>query len=117
MRTKNMNQLVRSTLADWKPLVEEGVRTDGIYIKTLRFDETTQRPPTFLLKFEAGSSYPNHDHPAGEEVFVLEGEIRFGPDQLKAGDYLYTAPGATHSVFSKTGCVLLFVVPEEVKML
>jgi quercetin dioxygenase-like cupin family protein len=117
MNPKNMNQLVRSTQADWKQLVENDVKTDGIYIKILRFDEATQRPPTFLLKFEAGASYPNHNHPAGEEIFVLEGGIRFGPDQLNAGDYLYTAPGATHSAFSKTGCVLLFMVPEEVEIL
>lgn len=33
------------------------------------------------------------------------------------GDYLYTPPNATHSVYSKTGCVMLFVVPEEVEVL
>ena len=117
MKTSNMNQLVRSNQADWKSLVEEGVKTDGIYVKLLRFDEATQRPPTFLLKFEAGASYPKHNHPAGEEIFVLEGAVRFGPDQLNAGDYLYTAPGASHSAFSKTGCIMLFVVPEEVELL
>ena len=112
-----MNQLVRSNQAEWKPLVEETVKTDGISIKILRFDEETQRAPAFLLKFEAGASYPDHNHPAGEEIFVLEGEVRFKPDQLNAGDYLYTAPGATHSVFFKTGCIMLFLVPEEVKLL
>jgi quercetin dioxygenase-like cupin family protein len=117
MKMKAMNQLVRSNQTEWKPLAEDGVMTDGIFVKILRFDEATQRAPTFLLKFEAGASYPNHSHPAGEEVFVLEGEVRFGPDQLHAGDYLYTAPGATHSVFSKKGCVLLFLVPEEVEVL
>jgi len=80
-----MKQLIQSSQTDWKPLVEEGVKTEGIYVKVLRFDEEAHRPPTFLLKFEAGASYPNHNHPAGEEVFVLEGEVRFGPDQLHAG--------------------------------
>jgi quercetin dioxygenase-like cupin family protein len=117
MKTMNMNQLVRSNKTEWRPLVEEGINTNGIFVKILRFDEATQRPPAFLLKFEAGASYPNHNHPAGEEIFVMEGEVRFGPDQLHAGDYLYTAPGATHSAFSKTGCVMLFVVPEEVEVL
>ncbi len=89
----------------------------GIYVKVLRFDEEAHRPPTFLLKFEAGASYPNHNHPAGEEVFVLEGEVRFGPDQLHAGDYLYTSPGSNHSVFSKSGCVILLFEPEEINIL
>ena len=70
-----------------------------------------------MLRFEAGASYPNHVHPAGEEVFVLEGEVRFGAVALKQGDYLYTPPGETHSVFSRTGCTMLFVVPEEVVVL
>jgi quercetin dioxygenase-like cupin family protein len=110
-------QITKTNVADWKPLVEEGIKTEGIYVKILRYDEETKRPPTFLLKFDAGASYPNHSHPAGEEVFILEGEVRFGPDQLNAGDYLYTPPNATHSVFSRTGCTMLLVVPEEVIIL
>ena len=43
-----------------------------------------------MLKFDAGASYPTHNHPGGEEVFVLEGEVRIGQTQLNAGDYLYT---------------------------
>ena len=110
-------QITKTNEAEWKPLVEEGIKTDGIYVKVLRYDEETKRPPTFILKFDAGASYPNHNHPAGEEVYILEGEVRFGPDQLNAGDYLYTPPNATHPVFSRTGCIMLFVVPEEVIIL
>lgn len=110
-------QITKSSEIDWKPLVEEGIKTEGVYVKILRFDEITNRPPTFLLKFEPGASYPNHSHPAGEEIYVLEGEIRSGKDELKKGDYMYMPPGSTHSVFSKTGCILLFEVPEEVVIL
>lgn len=117
MNTESLNQISRTSELEWKPLVEDGVDTKGLFVKLLRWDEGSQRPPTFLLKFEPGASYPNHNHPAGEEVYVLEGEIRFGPDHLKAGDYLYTAPGKTHSAYSPLGCVLLFVVPEEVQIL
>jgi len=110
-------QITKSNETEWKPLIEEGIKTDGVYVKVLRYDESTKRSPTILLKFEPGASYPNHNHPAGEEAFILEGEIRFGPDQLNAGDYLYTSPGKTHSVFSRTGCTLLLVIPEEVEIL
>lgn len=110
-------QITNTNEAKWKPLVEDGVKTEGIYVIVLRYDEETKRPPTFMLKFDAGASYPNHNHPAGEEVYVLEGEVRFGPDHLNAGDYLYTPPNATHSVFSRSGGTMLFVVPEEVIIL
>ena len=42
--------------------------------------------------------------------------MRFGPNQLSGGDYLYTPPGTKHSVFSKTGCTMFFIVPEEVEI-
>jgi hypothetical protein len=67
-----MQQLVRTNSLVWVRLTEEGVNTTGISVKVLRFEEAMQRQPTFLLKFEAGASYPNHRHPAGEEVFVPE---------------------------------------------
>lgn len=109
--------LVRAGDTGWQALVEPGVATAGIRIKVLRRDPAAGRAPTFLLRFAPGASYPNHRHPAGEEVFVLEGEARFGALQLEAGDYLYTPPGATHAVFSRTGCVMLLVVPEAVEVL
>jgi quercetin dioxygenase-like cupin family protein len=109
-------QATKSAELEWQPLVEDGVKTSGLYVKVLRFDATAGRSPTFLLKFEPGASYPNHSHPAGEEVFVLEGTVRFGSIELAAGDYLYTAPNETHAVFSKSGCVMLLVVPEEVQI-
>ena len=110
-------QITKSSQTEWKSLVEDGVKTEGIFVKILRFDEETKRPPTFMLKFDPGTSYPNHIHPGGEEVYILEGEVRFGPNHLNEGDYLYAPHGAKHSVFSKTGCVMLFVVPEEVQIL
>ena len=88
---KGPNQLVRSRDLDWRPLAEPGVT--GISVKVLRFDAGAGRAPTILLKFEPGSSYPMHNHPGGEEIYVLEGEARLGKDHLRAGDYLYTAPG------------------------
>jgi quercetin dioxygenase-like cupin family protein len=108
-------QLVRTNESDWRPLNEPGV--SGISVKVLRFDEGSGRAPTFLLKFEPGATYPAHDHPAGEEVFVLEGEVRFGKHHLKAGDYLYTPPSGKHAVWSQQGCVMLLCVPEEVVIL
>lgn len=115
MKDGNQNQLVKSGEIEWKPLGEEGA--DGIYIKTLLFDDATGRAPTFLLKFDAGASYPLHNHPGGEEVFVLEGAVKFGKDELKTGDYLFTAAGNKHRVSTKTGCVLLLRVPQEVEII
>lgn len=89
----------------------------GIYVKSLLYDESARRSPTILLKFEAGATYPLHNHPAGEEIFVLEGDIKLGKDELNAGDYLFTAVNNKHRVSSKNGCVILLRAAEEVEII
>lgn len=111
----NQNQLVKSNEIEWKPLNEEGV--SGVYVKSLLFDAETQRSPTILLKFDAGATYPLHNHPGGEEIFVLEGDIKLGKDELKVGDFLYTAINNKHRVSTKNGCVVLVKVPQEVEII
>lgn len=106
------NQLVKSSEIEWSPLDEDMVK--GVFIKSLLYDEEQKRSPTILLKFEAGASYPLHDHPGGEEIYVLEGDVKLGKDELKAGDYLFTAVNNKHRVSTKNGCVLLLKVPEQV---
>ncbi|MDX6444597.1 MAG: hypothetical protein QOH71_1671 [Blastocatellia bacterium] len=114
-QTASFTQLVRSEQVEWKPLLEPGLA--GVFVKVLRFDKETRRAPTILLKFEAGATYPAHDHPGGEEIFVIEGDLKLGKDHLYAGDYLYTSPNGKHAVRSETGCVVLVNVPEEVVIL
>ena len=115
MNQNNQNQLVKTNEIEWQPLNEENVT--GVYVKSLLFDKETRRSPTILLKFEAGATYPLHNHPAGEEIFVLEGDIKLGTDELNAGDYLYTATNNKHRVSTKNGCVVLLRAAEEVEII
>src|SRR5256885_15759926 len=101
-QTLKLNQLVRSNDVAWQPLAEPGIV--GVWVKVLRFDPAAGRAPTILLKFDPGATYPAHNHPGGEEIFVLEGDITLGKDRLGAGDYLYTAPNNVHADHSKVGC-------------
>ncbi len=109
--------ITRSQQSEWKPLIEKGTHYKGIFVKSLRYDVETQRAKTILLKFEPGASYPYHNHPAGEELFVLEGSAIIEGATLTAGDYLYTPPGFKHAVTTAKGCTLFFMVPEEVEIL
>lgn len=111
----NENQLVRSNEIEWQPLGEEN--SDGVFVKSLLFDEEAKRSPTILLKFESGATYPLHNHPQGEEIFVLEGDIKLGKDELFAGDYLFTATNNKHRVSTKNGCVVLLKAAEEVEII
>jgi quercetin dioxygenase-like cupin family protein len=115
MNETTVNQFVRSNQIEWKPLAEPGV--SGISVKVLQFDAEARRAPTILLKFEAGATYPAHNHPGGEEIFVIEGDIKLGKEHLYAGDYLYTAPNNIHAVRSVNGCVVFVKTPQEVEII
>jgi quercetin dioxygenase-like cupin family protein len=107
----------RTNSSEWIPLKENGVDTTGLYVKTLRYDPQKHRSPAIILKFEPGASYPYHNHPAGEEIFVLKGSCFVNESILREGDYLYTPPGFKHGVKSETGCEMLLLIPEEVEIL
>jgi quercetin dioxygenase-like cupin family protein len=111
------NYIVRNNKKEWQPLIEKGIHYPGISVISLRFDEIKQRSTTILLKFEPGATYPYHNHPGGEEIFVLSGEAILEDVTLSEGDYLYTPVNFKHSVTTKTGCTMLFIVPEEVEIL
>jgi quercetin dioxygenase-like cupin family protein len=116
MTTNITEYIVNTTEKEWQPLIEKGIHYEGIFVKSLRFDAAAQRSPTIMLKFNPGAEYPYHNHPAGEEILVLEGSCIIEGVELKTGDYLYTPPGYKHSVRSTTGCLLLFVIPAEVEI-
>lgn len=117
MGTDINDQIVRTGKMEWRPLMENSVNTEGISVKALRTDEKGQRAPSILLRFDPGACYPYHNHPAGEELFVMQGSCYVNDALLEAGDYLYTPPTFKHSVRTETGCEILFVIPEEVEIL
>jgi quercetin dioxygenase-like cupin family protein len=100
--------LVTSSTAEWTP-----ARIDGISVKVLRHDKATGESSS-LVRFAPGATFPAHDHPAGEEVFVLEGDVRIGSHRMQAGDYLHTPPGGIHAASSEGGCVFLVTLPKPV---
>ncbi|MCU0419723.1 MAG: cupin domain-containing protein [Cyclobacteriaceae bacterium] len=117
MKTAITDYLVNTETMEWVPLIEPGIATAGIFVKPLRRDEKQGRAPSILLRFEASARYPYHNHPGGEELFVLQGSAIIEGVTLRAGDYLYTPPGFKHAVTTATGCVLLLHIPREVEIL
>ncbi|MDR6527753.1 MULTISPECIES: cupin domain-containing protein [Chryseobacterium] len=117
MNTNIHDYIVKTEQKEWQPLIEKGIHYEGIFVKSLKFDPEKNRSTTILLKFEPGASYPYHNHPAGEELFILEGSAHIAGAHLEKGDYLYTPPTFKHSVTSENGCTILFIVPEEVEIL
>ena len=61
---------------------------------------------TSIVKYEPGSEFSSHIHPAGEEIFVLEGVFSDENGDYPAGSYLRNPAGSSHAPFSKEGCTL-----------
>jgi hypothetical protein len=105
-----VSERVESSQVRWEPIILNGVAIEGIYAKHLRYSQDKKRPIRLLLKIDPGASYPPHNFPGGDEVFVLEGEVHYGKFTLKKDDYLLTPPDPHLVVSSTTGCILLYML-------
>lgn len=63
---------------------------------------------TSLVHYEAGSTFPAHDHPGGEEILVLAGTFSDSSGHYGPGWYLRNPPGSVHQPSSAVG-TLIFV--------
>jgi anti-sigma factor ChrR (cupin superfamily) len=63
---------------------------------------------TSVVRYEAASTFPAHDHPDGEEILVLDGVFSDEHGDWRAGSFLLNPEGFRHAPFSREGC-LLFV--------
>ena len=61
---------------------------------------------TSVVRYDAQSAFHPHDHPAGEEIFVLEGTFSDEHGDYPAGTFLLNPQGFRHAPFSKEGCVI-----------
>jgi len=79
---------------------------DGVSRLPLEREAAESGHTTSFVKFEPGSYFPEHTHPQGEEIYVLEGVFSDQYGDYPAGTYLRNPPGSRHKPFTKEGCVL-----------
>jgi anti-sigma factor ChrR (cupin superfamily) len=90
--------VVASREAEWFPGVVKGISTLPLH----RFGSEF----VSLVRFAAGTVFPQHHHPHGEEILVLSGMFEDGDDAYPAGTWLRNPPGSRHRPFSLQGCLL-----------
>lgn len=61
---------------------------------------------TSLVRYDPGAAFAHHDHPDGEEIYVLSGTFSDERGDFGAGSYLLSAQGFRHAPFSKSGCTI-----------
>lgn len=60
-----------------------------------------------LVAWHAGARTVDHPHPRGEEIFVLNGELRDGTERYPAGTWLRLHPGVRHAPFAEVPTTIL----------
>lgn len=78
----------------------------GIARRMLERDGAEVARATSIVRYAAGSRFPEHRHERGEEIFVLEGVFEDESGGWGPGSYLKNPPGSAHSPGSATGCVI-----------
>lgn len=94
--------VVRSAEIDWQPSPSPTVWRKRLYLDGPREAGIV----TSVVRYDAGSEFPTHHHPDGEEIFVLDGVFSDEHGDYPAGTYLLNPDGTSHAPFSKDGCVL-----------
>ena len=61
---------------------------------------------TSLVRYAPNSHFPRHQHPGGEEIFVLSGTFSDEDGGYPAGWYLRNPPGSAHQPFSAPGSTI-----------
>ncbi len=79
----------------------------GVLRKPLERESAESGRTSSVVEYKKGSAYPEHNHPRGEEIFVLEGIFSDEHGDYPAGTYIRNPPGSSHSPFSIDGCLLL----------
>jgi quercetin dioxygenase-like cupin family protein len=70
-----------------------------------------------LVRIARGSRFPLHDHPGGEEVYVVSGRAVIGDVRVATGDYLWTPPDGTHELRAEDDTVLFVTSPRGIRVL
>ena len=85
----------------WEASPAKGVER----IKLDRMGEETGHA-TSIVRFAPGSSFPEHDHPGGEEFLVLDGVFSDEAGDYPAGSYVRNPIGSRHRPRTEEGCTI-----------
>lgn len=89
----------------WRPGGVDGITVRRLYTQQ-GFPERIR-----LLQLAPGAGPFTHDHPNGEEVYVLDGEFEDEHGRYAAGTWTRNPPGSQHAPSSRNGAVLLVWQP------
>lgn len=91
--------VVQTASMTWQPSPSAGVLR-----KPLERSAPETGHVSSIVRYEPGSSFSEHQHPIGEEIFVLDGVFSDETGDFGKGSYIRNPPGSAHTPFSQSGC-------------
>jgi len=79
---------------------------DGVSRVHLEREAEESGHTTSFVRFAPDSLFPEHTHPQGEELYVLNGVFSDENGDYPAGTYIRNPPGSKHRPFTREGCEL-----------
>jgi len=101
MLNQNYTQAV---VIDGSTLKWEASPAARVWRKKLERQAAETGRATSVVRYEAGTRFDTHDHPNGEEIYVLSGVFSDETGDYPAGSYIRNPAGTAHAPFSTGGC-------------
>lgn len=98
--------LGRRVVVDTAPMAWEPSPSGTVWRKPLFRSGGEYGPVTSLVRYAPGGAFPEHAHPEGEEILVLDGVFCDEHGDYPVGTFLMNPHGSRHSPRSHTGCTL-----------
>ena len=92
--------IVDTNASEWQPVGDTGLA------RIMLFDDDRFPDKTWLTRMAPGAVVPYHDHPDGEEIYVLEGTMSDEHGRYDAGHWYRSPPGSAHEVTAETEVVI-----------
>jgi anti-sigma factor ChrR (cupin superfamily) len=94
------HRVVDSNTAAWQPSEPPGRQVLPLY------QEAGHCESMRLVRLGPGTRVPEHDHPGGEEIYVIAGTLVDAQGTYGQGTWLRFPDGSRHQPFSDEGCTL-----------
>ena len=93
--------IIETENQEWQPSP-----ASKVFRKPLAREDRESGHATSIVQYVAGACFPEHPHPAGEEILVLSGIFSDEAGNFGPGSYLRNPPGSSHAPFSEEGCII-----------
>lgn len=94
------HRVVDSCSATWQQSAPPGREVLTLY------EDAVHRECMRLVRLAPGTRVAEHDHPGGEEVYVISGSLADARDTYERGTWLRFPHGSRHQPYSNEGCAL-----------